>query len=83
MPGTTENQLSAIEEVLASHLGPIGSITLMTQLKNLGLTREQLGPDDIQLLVDQIGEAISALIGDVKGKSVAEEMNDVLKGWDT
>ena len=83
MPGTTEDQLSAIEDVLSSHLGPIGPITLMTQLKNLGMTREQVGPEDIQLLVDQIGEAVTSLLGDVKGKSVTEEMGQVLHGWDT
>lgn len=78
MTGAAEPQIAAVEKVLTSHLGPIGPITLNTQLKNLGLVRDELGPDDIPLLVDQIGEAVSDLIGDVKGREIAQKMQESL-----
>ena len=80
MNGAPEQKLVLIEGVLTSYLGPIGPITLNTQLKNLGITREQLGPEDVGLLVEQIGEAVTALIGDVKGKDVMDKMQAALDG---
>jgi pyruvate/oxaloacetate carboxyltransferase len=55
----------------------------MTQLKNLGLTREQLSREDLDILVEQIGQAVSELIGDVKSKNILEKMNSVLHNGDT
>ena len=78
-----DDTLKALEGVLSAHLGPIGSITLMTQLKHLGLTREQLSHEDLDILVEQIGEAVTELIGDVKGRSILEKMNSVLENGDT
>ena len=83
MDGEAGETLKALEGVLSAHLGPIGPITLMTQLKNLGLTREQLSREDLDILVEQIGQAVSELIGDVKSKNILEKMNSVLQNGDT
>ena len=48
-----------------------------------GLTREQLSRKDLDILVEQIGEAVSELIGDVKSRSILEKMNSVLQNGDT
>ena len=79
MAGNTEAMLRDIESVLTAHLGPIGPITLKTQIKNLGLAPEQLGPDHMPVLVEQIGEAVTALLGDVKGKNLIEKLNVVVQ----
>jgi hypothetical protein len=42
------------------------------------LNRDSLQADDLPGLVDQIGEAVSALLGDVKGSIIMEKMQETL-----
>ena len=79
MSAKVDDQLVAMERILKTYLGPIGPITLNTQIRNMGLTREQLSEDHVDLLVEQIGDAVSALIGDAMGRNVIEKINGALQ----
>lgn len=78
MSDPTDKKLRAIEGVLYTHLGPIGSITMDTQLKNLGMSKDDMENGDVDKLVDQIDVAVTSLIGDVKGRTIRSLLDEVV-----
>ena len=79
MSDSTDRKLRAIEGVLFTHMGPLGPITMETQLKNLGISKDGMENGDVGLLVEQIDEAVSSLLGDVKGKTIRSKLDEIVE----